>query len=747
MSSLPFPISDLRGQMTGSSIQPPTASDNRLPAQASTMAQPRDRSPRERITKALHEILIAAHELKGTVANAETFAAIRLLDMVVTAATDVGGLMAASYQREEEAKGEPSSIAASLPPPPGLQMLDALNAFAETSPDSMLERFQGPGIDNRDPFLDFNCDFTSMAAAEELGFGLLDSGMFGQHLNSMLMQQARQSKVAAELALSLSLQEGSDRMPMLQQRIVSAPLQITPGMSSSPSFRGKPEAAPRNLTMPKLHRASFSASMPDVVPRNLSGPMTSLPEQMKHVPSDSEADRIMAHFQSKNIEDVRYAQERMQVLMGVKEPDKCMFNSALHLHSLAGNAKVTELWLMWMISQKLKPTGASYACAINACAQAGDAQRAEAWMTKLVADGIAPTEHSYNAVINACAQGGFPDRAEDWLNSISVLGLDFKPNVVTYNTVIHAFAKGGNLNKAEYYLEKMVANSVMPNEVTIGTIINACAEAGDVSKAEIWLKTLVNGAINDKLKPNEFIYNAVIKACVNTGNVRKAEEWAEHMTQNGFPMTPVTYNLLIHSYAKEGKIARAEFFISKMEEEGCQTNRITYNSVINACATKGDVDKAHAWLQRMLSRGIDPDQITYGAICKAYAREGNYRKVQEIMQILPEKGIKLNEYFYASFISACGSARPPQPMLAEQAFIQCIQKGFKGEPVVSVLRRAVGHQRAAQLCDALNVNQGAVQDGDRGIRAQGSQRTSFDKESGNTNGKGKGKNGGKKLAV
>lgn len=376
-------------------------------------------------------------------------------------------------------------------------------------------------------------------------------------------------------------------------------------------------------------------------------------------------------------------------------------NSVIHAHSAKGDFKMAESWLGWMHGSGLQPSGVSYACVINACAQAGNLPRAEEWIQEMVAQGFVPSEHSYNSVINACAKAGDVARAEEWMEYLTQSG-GFQPNVITYNTVIHAHAVAGDVRRCECWLLQMLSSKLLPNEVTMASVINACAEAGDVKKAERWLQVMQD--TESWPEPNEFSYHAVIKACVNTGNLEKVEYWVDRMLLSGFAMTSRTYNLVIHACAQVGDIVKAESKVLEMEKAGCQPDRITYNSIINTCATRGDDRRADMWVKRMVSQGIQPDQITMGSLCKALARKGKYAAIQQVISELPKQGLRPNKYFFASLISACATAKPPQPMIAEGAFLQCLQAGLKTEPLIGVLRRAVGRSRVAQLCETYNVS-------------------------------------------
>lgn len=127
---------------------------------------------------------------------------------------------------------------------------------------------------------------------------------------------------------------------------------------------------------------------------------------------------------------------------------------------------------------------------------------------------------------------------------------------------------------------------------------------------------------------------------------------------------------------------------------------ITYNSVINACAAQGEAARAEALLVRMMARGLTPNEVTYGTICKAFARQGEIAAVERIMAALEASGTPLNEYFYASLISACGAARPADPVRAELALSELESRGLRAQSVKRVLASVVGERRAAELMQA-----------------------------------------------
>lgn len=69
------------------------------------------------------------------------------------------------------------------------------------------------------------------------------------------------------------------------------------------------------------------------------------------------------------------------------------------------------------------------------------------------------------------------------------------------------------------------------------------------------------------------------------------------------------------------------------------------------------------------------------------------------MKAFEDSGQILNEYFFASLISACGTAKPPDTSRAEAAFLDLVQMGLRPQSVKRVLSRVLGEKRAAQLLE------------------------------------------------
>jgi len=197
-------------------------------------------------------------------------------------------------------------------------------------------------------------------------------------------------------------------------------------------------------------------------------------------------------------------------------------------------------------------------------------------------------------------------------------------------------------------------------------------------------------------------YGSLIKACAHRGEVARVEGLLEQMVKEGCEPTSSAFNSMIHACTQTGDLAKAERYLEVMERgEGAPCpDVITYNSVINACAAQGEAARAEALLLRMMARGLAPNEVTYGTICKAFARQGEVAAVERIMAALEESGTPLNEYFYASLISACGAARPADPVRAECAFAELESRGLRAQSVKRVLASVVGERRAAELMQA-----------------------------------------------
>lgn len=193
---------------------------------------------------------------------------------------------------------------------------------------------------------------------------------------------------------------------------------------------------------------------------------------------------------------------------------------------------------------------------------------------------------------------------------------------------------------------------------------------------------------------------ASLKACSRAGDVERAEELLELLRGEG-PPSVEAYNFLIHACATRKDPDRAELFLREMEAAGVAPTPITYNSVINACAASGDAGRAQGWLLHMVDQGIQPTQVTYGTLCKVFARRGLVSQVRSFMDMLESGGGQLNEYFFASLISACGAAEPPDPRGAARAFNDLVSRGLRPQSVKRALERAVGIRQSAQMFASL----------------------------------------------
>jgi len=195
--------------------------------------------------------------------------------------------------------------------------------------------------------------------------------------------------------------------------------------------------------------------------------------------------------------------------------------------------------------------------------------------------------------------------------------------------------------------------------------------------------------------------STMIKVCAHTGDVARVEELLQRIIDTEQQLSVETYNYIIHTCTQAGDMVRVEQYMLRMEESGFAPNLVTYNSVINACAAMGDAAQAEKWLMRMINKGMQPNHVTYGTICKVFARQGGVDQVQGIMKLLEGSGTPLNEYFYASLISACGAANPPDLERAENALFDLARRGLRPQSVKRALARVVGDKRTMELFRSL----------------------------------------------
>jgi len=190
---------------------------------------------------------------------------------------------------------------------------------------------------------------------------------------------------------------------------------------------------------------------------------------------------------------------------------------------------------------------------------------------------------------------------------------------------------------------------------------------------------------------------AELKACSRTGAIERAEDLFVLLKGTPDGESVEAFNFLIHACATKKDPDRAEHYMKEMEAAGVQPTPITYNSVINACAATGDGRRAQGWLMHMIDQGLQPTEVTYGTLCKVFARQGLVEQVKAIMEMLETGGGQLNEYFFASLISACGAAEPPDTKGAVRAFQDLVSRGMRPQSVKRALERVVGVRHTAQM--------------------------------------------------
>lgn len=187
-------------------------------------------------------------------------------------------------------------------------------------------------------------------------------------------------------------------------------------------------------------------------------------------------------------------------------------------------------------------------------------------------------------------------------------------------------------------------------------------------------------------------------ACSRSGNVARAEELLSRIVlAQGIDDSVDDFNVAIHTCTQAGDMARVEEYLAQMEGQGPAPNMRTYNSVLNAYAAQGDASRTESFVERMKLMGVQPNFVTYSTICKVYARLGAVDQIEKVMGVVEEHVGPLNEYFFASLISACGKASPPQPERAESALGELVRRGLKAQSVKRALSRVVGDDRTAQL--------------------------------------------------
>lgn len=404
--------------------------------------------------------------------------------------------------------------------------------------------------------------------------------------------------------------------------------------------------------------------------------------------------------------DVEGAEEQFEQLQreGVK-PTRCTFNSIINAQKVRGDMRGAERWVHRLLESGVRPNAVTYTTMISGFAQTGDVANAKRWFQRLIDAGCQPTEHTHNALVYAHCQAGDLAAAEECLHAyLATPDPEAHPSIVAFNTIVHACGRLGRSDKAIFWFHEVVRRGLVPSNSTFCAVLNAFAEMGAFAEIEKYSALMASYG----LPLADISHRALIKACAHLGDYQKAEQLFQRILDQG-DSAASTFNTMIHTCTQTGNIEGAERYFMIMEEKGLEPCAVTFNTLINACAAQGDTEKAERWLMRMLDRQVTPNEITYGTLCKAFARQGNVEKVKHILGVLQSSGHSLNEYFYASLISACGVAQPPDKETAEEAFAEFVRRGYKPQRVRRVLARVVGDRRAAQLLN--NTSGSSIADG------------------------------------
>jgi len=342
---------------------------------------------------------------------------------------------------------------------------------------------------------------------------------------------------------------------------------------------------------------------------------------------------------------------------------------------------------------------------MGSCARIGDVAGAEMWFSQMAAAGAPPNSQTFNAVLNAHIVGGdffWQQRVRYWLAQMRLQG--FEPHSDIFVAAFHRCSWSSDLTGAELWFQEMQDGSCHPHAFSSCEMGRTTDAFPGVPTGPAVVEFAPVSEVSDGCPSlqSSTAYGSLIKACAHRGEVARVEGLLEQMVREGNEPTLSAFNSVIHACTQTGSLAKAERYLEVMERgEGAPSpDVITYNSVINACAAQGEAARAETLLLRMMARGLTPNEVTYGTICKAFARQGEVAAVERIMAALEESGTPLNEYFYASLISACGAARPADPVRAERAFAELESRGLRAQSVKRVLASVVGERRAAELMQA-----------------------------------------------
>ncbi|CAM9608691.1 unnamed protein product [Ectocarpus sp. 13 AM-2016] len=347
---------------------------------------------------------------------------------------------------------------------------------------------------------------------------------------------------------------------------------------------------------------------------------------------------------------------------------------------------------------------AAFHGAIKACGNGGQWEEATSLLQRMRQDSLAVvTSREYNAAIMACCRAQQSVAALTLLGDMSVESEHCSSDETSYVLVMRAFGREGRWRTVIDLMGSLKEEAgLVPTVSSYNVVIEALAKAGEWMKALEMLAEMKQ----ERVRPTEFTYSRCMAACEKSG------EWertllllADMKEQEDLVPDSYIFSTAMMACSKAGRLDDVLGILQEMRDMSATSgpNLVLYNIAIGSCARARDWPRMLEEMDRMRREDIQPEESTFAAPLDTCGRTGNLPMALELLDRMRKDGIKPGVVPYGYVVAAAcragertsaallldemeAAGHPPNERTYGVAALAC-REGNNADAAMDLLRR------------------------------------------------------------
>ncbi|KAK7312859.1 hypothetical protein VNO77_37052 [Canavalia gladiata] len=237
---------------------------------------------------------------------------------------------------------------------------------------------------------------------------------------------------------------------------------------------------------------------------------------------------------------------------------------------------------------------------------------------------------------------GIYNRTGQYYETIKLLSLLEKPDVVSWNIVISACARSNNKNEVFDLFKHMHSARIHPDSYTFMSVLSVCTKF-----CHLDLGSSLHGLIIKTNLSDTFLCNVLIDMYGKCGRIDCSVKVFEETTYSNI----FTWTALINSLGLNGYAHEAVKRFRNMLLMGLSPDALALRAILSSCRYGGLVSEGLEIFRQMgTDYGISPELDHYHCIVDLLAKNGQMKEAEKIIRSMP---FPPNANIWRSFLEGC----------------------------------------------------------------------------------------------